>query len=809
MRKPSAPRPRPYILAVLLLLGAIALLLPTATATFVAVGNGDAHPYSADGVTWNPFTPARASTLTGITYGDGVWVASDGGGIMWTSPGAPWVWEYHLATGLSSPLNAVAHGTHQFTAAGGFAGGIPTAGGTTATSAEGTVWARSNVGDTRIALNGIAYGGGRWIAVGTSGTIYVSPDGISWNPLTPGSGTTLNGVAYNSCSWVAVGENGAILTSPDVDPGNGLPTATNGLVWTATASGTTRILHGVAYGQGKWVAVGNAGTILTSTGAPLWTWVARTSGTTKDLYSVATDGTRWAAVGDAGKILTSPDGISWASANSWTTSPLRGVSSDLPLQNCTPNPSPIADFTVDPAPCGAPQTLTFHDRSSAVATGAVLTQSEWTWGDGTAPQTFSPWAATVTHTYYATGTMQVTLKVTDSNGNTGSTTKPVTLEPCAVASFHMDPYPCAPPRTVTFHDTSTANPAHAIVASQWNWGDGSPVATFNPQVLTVTHTYTISGPIVARLRVQDNSTGWSAWVDHALSQCPTISAYADTYGCPDYPIHFAETTENPDGFAVSWSWIFGDGSASDARNPVHSYRAAGTYSVTLKVTDNRGVEAGSTSLVTAHGWESCPLDPNSPKSKDGADGTPKDARDISNSSADPDKDGVASRSDNCDAVPNPDQLDGDRDGMGDVCDADKDGDGVLNNTDNCPALANPAQRDTDQDGIGDACQGDADGDSIPDGIDNCPLASNPLQADLDQDLRGDACDPDIDGDGVANAADGFPLDGKMAAAAKAVPAVSLVQAVSRQWPWLAGTAALAGLALAAFFLVRRSRDAGN
>ncbi len=80
------------------------------------------------------------------------------------------------------------------------------------------------------------------------------------------------------------------------------------------------------------------------------------------------------------------------------------------------------------------------------------------------------------------------------------------------------------------------------------------------------------------------------------NQPPTA---AFTPSCTFLDCSFTSTSSDADGSIVSYSWNFGDGSApATAQNPSHSYAAAGTYSVTLTVTDNQGAQGNVSHSVT-------------------------------------------------------------------------------------------------------------------------------------------------------------------------------------------------------------------
>ncbi len=135
-------------------------------------------------------------------------------------------------------------------------------------------------------------------------SLAVSGPGTTWTRRTSGTTESLYGVTYGNGMFVVVGRAGTILTSP------------NGVSWTRQTSGTGYALQGVTYGNGTFVAVGQGGTILTSPDGVNWT--QRTSGTTESLYGVTYSNGTFVAVGGYGTILTSPDGVAWTGRFSGT-----------------------------------------------------------------------------------------------------------------------------------------------------------------------------------------------------------------------------------------------------------------------------------------------------------------------------------------------------------------------------------------------------------------------------------------------------------------------------------------------------------
>lgn len=70
-----------------------------------------------------------------------------------------------------------------------------------------------------------------------------------------------------------------------------------------------------------------------------------------------------------------------------------------------------------------------------------------------------------------------------------------------------------------------------------------------------------------------------------------------TAGTAPVQVTFTDTSAPGSASITSWAWSFGDGQTSTARNPVHTYTTAGTYSVTLSVASSAGQDTITVSNV--------------------------------------------------------------------------------------------------------------------------------------------------------------------------------------------------------------------
>jgi PKD repeat protein len=112
-----------------------------------------------------------------------------------------------------------------------------------------------------------------------------------------------------------------------------------------------------------------------------------------------------------------------------------------------------------------------------------------------------------------------------------------------------------------------------------------------------THTFPKPGTYNVALTTQ-TSDGRSAGTELAVHiyAAPKPHLTVTTPDLAGKAIHFssAGTTHDPALAIQSYLWHFGDGSASTAANPTHTYARPGTYTVSLTVTDSKG-QTGSKS----------------------------------------------------------------------------------------------------------------------------------------------------------------------------------------------------------------------
>ncbi|MBE3012137.1 hypothetical protein IL992_23485 [Microbispora sp. NEAU-D428] len=282
---------------------------------------------------------------------------------------------------------------------------------------------------------------------------------------------------------------------------------------------------------------------------------------------------------DPVKVGTSSDPVTVTLTNRLNSPiPLKGIDVEGPFaqSNSCPVELPVGDKCV--------VTLTFAPTAEGAASGKLA----FTTADGAAPAYTVTLAGTGAANVNAKPVVQV--PATPLRGTVG---KPFTL-------------------SVDFTDADTSDQHSAQVA----WGDGPPVtATVDqkPGGGTVTATKTFTGPIsgMAVVMVSDGKeTTWQG-IPYVIEDAAPNTAPVVTAG-PDVEVTVGEKLQRgvvfTDADSTSWTATvdYGDGSGAQPVTPSadkrigleHQWVSAGTYTVTVKVKDDGGLEATGKFAVT-------------------------------------------------------------------------------------------------------------------------------------------------------------------------------------------------------------------
>jgi PKD repeat protein len=218
---------------------------------------------------------------------------------------------------------------------------------------------------------------------------------------------------------------------------------------------------------------------------------------------------------------------------------------------------------------------------------------DWDFGDGT--QGSGP---IVGHSYAAPRDYILKLTVTDKDGAQGSDTATVQV---AVVNQPSTAIISGPTHglvgeTLRFSGNGSSDPDGSIISYAWDFGDGS-----QGDGPSVSHAYDLPGDYRVTLTVTDdgglrNRAALSIHIARPapMNQPPTAVISGPTSGLVGETLNLDGSGSNDlDGSVVGYDWNFGDGNTGSGVIVTHVYTQAGSYQVTLTVTDDGGLTASA------------------------------------------------------------------------------------------------------------------------------------------------------------------------------------------------------------------------
>lgn len=230
------------------------------------------------------------------------------------------------------------------------------------------------------------------------------------------------------------------------------------------------------------------------------------------------------------------------------------------LSTCGNEPL-LALFSYDNSDICVGSSVSYLDQS----TGNVISW-DWTFPGGT-PSVSTQQNPVIV--YNQAGVFDVTLLVTDDNGNTSelSIANAITVVEPPIAQFSA---------TTTGNDAIFTNQSTGATSYLWDFGDGNNSTLENP-----THTYTQDGVYSVELSAF-NFCGSDTYMEDILIATPPIAdlTVSDTEGCEPFTTTFdANQTYN----ATTYYWEFEGGDPASGTNIIETvtYNSPGTYDVLL------------------------------------------------------------------------------------------------------------------------------------------------------------------------------------------------------------------------------------
>jgi len=262
------------------------------------------------------------------------------------------------------------------------------------------------------------------------------------------------------------------------------------------------------------------------------------------------------------------------------------------------NENPVASFSYSPTSPAVNEEIYFNASGSSDPDGTIVSYT-WNFGDGSSANGME-----VTHQFADSGTYTVYLQVTDDSGNTGSTSKSISVSEnqAPTAAFVYSPTSAEVGERVHFNASDSYDPDGTIVSYEWDFGDNG-----HGYYKEVNHIYNETGTYTVVLVVTDdsgNSDSVSKTITVVDNSTPTAS-FTYSPGSPttsDNITFNGSASSDPDGNIISYEWDFGDTDTIDGEDAIvtHQYSSAGIYTVWLTVTDNNQNSASTSRTVTVN-----------------------------------------------------------------------------------------------------------------------------------------------------------------------------------------------------------------